>query len=125
MATAQKEPLRACTPEEQAVLERLARSSSERQDRVQRARALLAVAQGQAFAPAARQAGFASNASYLRRDPLVDRALVLSMAHGISACDACYVALAEALGCVLMTADERLVRQTRGSRTKVEWLGDL
>jgi transposase len=61
MATAQKEPVRAFTPEEQAMLERLARSSSERQDRVQRARALLAVAQGQAFAPAARQAGFASH----------------------------------------------------------------
>jgi transposase len=61
MATAQKEPVRAFTPEEQALLERLTRSSSERQDRVQRARALLAVAQGQAFAAAARQAGFASH----------------------------------------------------------------
>ena len=60
MATPQKEPLRAITPEEQTELERLTRSSSERVDRVQRATALLAVAQGQGFAPAARQAGFAS-----------------------------------------------------------------
>ena len=60
MATPQKEPLRALTPEDQTVLERLARSSSERVDRVQRATAWLAVAQGQGFAPAARQAGLAS-----------------------------------------------------------------
>jgi transposase len=60
MATPQKEPLRALTPEEQTALERLARSSSERVDRVQRATALLAVARGQGFAPAARQAGLAS-----------------------------------------------------------------
>jgi transposase len=58
MATPQKEPLRAMTSEEQTALERLTRSSSERVDRVQRATALLAAAQGQGFAPAARQAGF-------------------------------------------------------------------
>ena len=60
MATPQKEPLRALTPEEQTALERLARSSSERVDRVQRATAVLAVAQGASFAHAARQAGFRS-----------------------------------------------------------------
>ena len=60
MATPQQEPLRALTPEEETALERLARSSSERVDRVQRAIALLAVAQGQGFAAAARQASFAS-----------------------------------------------------------------
>ena len=60
MATPQKEPLRAITLEEQTVLERLTRSSSERVDRVRRATALLAVAEGQGFALAARQAGFAS-----------------------------------------------------------------
>jgi transposase len=61
MATLQKEPLRALMPEERAALERLARSSSERMDRVRRATALLVVAQGQAFVPAAQQAGFASH----------------------------------------------------------------
>jgi transposase len=60
MATPQKEPLRGVTPAEQAALERLTRSSSERVDRVRRASALLAVAQGQGFAAAARQAGFGS-----------------------------------------------------------------
>jgi transposase len=61
MATPQKEPLRAVTLAEQAALERLARSSSERVDRVRRAKALLAVARGQGFAAAAREAGFGSS----------------------------------------------------------------
>jgi transposase len=61
MATPQKDALRAVTPEEQAALERLARSSSERVDRVRRATAVLAVVQGHGFAAAARQAGFASS----------------------------------------------------------------
>ena len=60
MATPQKAPLRAITPEERAALERLVRSSSERVDRVRRATALLAVVQGQGFTAAARQAGFGS-----------------------------------------------------------------
>src|SRR3954453_15523999 len=61
MATPQKESLRAVTLEEQAALERLARSSSERLDRGRRATAGLAVGQGQGFAAAARQAGFKSS----------------------------------------------------------------
>ena len=60
MATPQKEPLRPLTSEEQAAPERVVRAGSERVDRVRRARALLAVAPGQAFARAARQAGFRS-----------------------------------------------------------------
>ncbi|HZR99174.1 MAG TPA: type II toxin-antitoxin system VapC family toxin [Chloroflexota bacterium] len=56
---------------------------------------------------------------------LVDRALALGLARGMSVYDACYVALAESLGCALVTADERLVRQAGGGRAKVEWLGDL
>jgi transposase len=61
MATPQKDPLRAVTAAEQAALERLVRSSSERVDRVRRATAVLAVVQGQEFAAAARQAGFGSS----------------------------------------------------------------
>jgi predicted nucleic acid-binding protein len=34
---------------------------------------------------------------------------------GLSAYDASYVALAEALNCVLVTADQRLVRRIHGS----------
>jgi transposase len=60
MATPQKERLRALTAEEQTVLERLVRRTSERVDRVRRARALLAVAQGEAFAAVARQVGLRS-----------------------------------------------------------------
>jgi transposase len=60
MATPQQEPLRAVSAEEQAALVRISNATSERRDRVRRATALLAVAQGQAFAQAAQQAGFAS-----------------------------------------------------------------
>lgn len=60
MTTAPKTPLRPLTPEERTVLARIAKASSERLDRVRRARALLAVADGQSFAAAGRQAGFRS-----------------------------------------------------------------
>ena len=57
MAQPQKEPLRSLTAEERAGLEALARAGSERADRVARAKALLAVAEGAPFAAAARAAG--------------------------------------------------------------------
>jgi transposase len=60
MATPQKELLRPVTAEEWAALEHLARASSERVDRVRRALAVLAVAQGAPFVRAAQQAGFQS-----------------------------------------------------------------
>jgi predicted nucleic acid-binding protein len=40
-------------------------------------------------------------------------ALQLAAAHGLSYYDAAYVALAEALDCVLVTADQRLARRAR------------
>src|SRR5258706_11176702 len=58
MGPPQKEPLRVLTSEEQVCLERIARAGSERVDRARRARALLAVAAGRAFAQAAGPAGF-------------------------------------------------------------------
>jgi transposase len=60
MATMQKEGLRPLTLAEQRALTTLTRTSSERLDRVRRAAALLAVAQGQGFLPAARAAGLRS-----------------------------------------------------------------
>ncbi len=60
MAALQKEPLRAFTTEDETALHRIARASSERVDRVRRAKALLRVAQGPSFAQAAREAGFRS-----------------------------------------------------------------
>jgi transposase len=63
MANLQTESLRILTMEEQTALERLAQASSARVDQVRRARALLAVAQGQPFAQAARQAGFRSGST--------------------------------------------------------------
>jgi len=61
MARHQQEALRALSEAERAELERLSRSGSERVDRVRRATALLAVAGGQSFVAAARQAGLGSS----------------------------------------------------------------
>jgi transposase len=55
-----KEPLRLLTPTERVRLEQVAAATSERVDRVRRATALLAVAQGQPFRVAARAAGLRS-----------------------------------------------------------------
>ena len=60
MATPQKEPLRPLTAEELAALRRVAKASSERVDRVRRAKALLSVAQGRSFRQAAQEAGLRS-----------------------------------------------------------------
>jgi transposase len=60
MGTPQKAVLRPVTGEERAALERIAKASSERLDRVRRALAVLAVAGGASFARAAQQAGFQS-----------------------------------------------------------------
>jgi hypothetical protein len=57
MARRQTAPLRPLTPDERAQLEQLARASSDRADRVARAKALLAVADGAPFTVAARRAG--------------------------------------------------------------------
>jgi transposase len=55
--------LRPLAPDELAALTRVARSQSDRVDRVRRARALLAVSQGQSLAYAARTTGFRSVSS--------------------------------------------------------------
>ena len=57
MPRPQQNPLRSLTPQERATLEQVARSGAERADRVSRAKALLAVADGATFAAAARAAG--------------------------------------------------------------------
>jgi transposase len=58
-----KEALRTLTAAEQTALERVCNVSSERVDRMRRARALLAVAQGQPFGQAARHAGLRSSST--------------------------------------------------------------
>jgi transposase len=57
MPRLQKEPLRALTDEERVTLERVARTRSERADRVGRAVVVLAVANGERYTDAARLAG--------------------------------------------------------------------
>jgi transposase len=57
VARRQKEPLRALTDEERTVLGAVARAGSERAERVSRAKALLAVADGASYTVAARRAG--------------------------------------------------------------------
>ncbi|MBI3970460.1 MAG: type II toxin-antitoxin system VapC family toxin [Chloroflexi bacterium] len=55
---------------------------------------------------------------------LVSAAFPLAVAEGVTAYDACYLALAHAAGCPLVTADERLVRQLQPNYPNVCWLGD-
>jgi transposase len=116
MATPQKEPLQAVTPAEQAALERLARSSSERVDRVRRATAVLAVVQGHGFAAAARQAGFASSTTVAKLVARCNR-------HGLAA-----VSIAAgrgrkptydlpARGCIVATAQRPPDRKADGAAT--------
>jgi hypothetical protein len=57
MSRRKKEPLRALQSEERALLEQVQRARSERADRVVRATALLAVADGASYTEAARRAG--------------------------------------------------------------------
>jgi len=58
MARAQKEPLRALTQQERDLLIQESRSRSEPASHVQRAKALLAVAEGKSFTQAAHEAGY-------------------------------------------------------------------
>jgi hypothetical protein len=57
MSRRKKEPLRLLTADERATLERMARSGSERADRVARAKSVLAVADGRSYTEAAQGAG--------------------------------------------------------------------
>src|SRR5919205_903383 len=60
MGKPQKEPLRELAETERRALQRMVHASSERVDRVRRARALLTVAAGGTFAAAAQEAGLRS-----------------------------------------------------------------
>jgi transposase len=60
MAQPQKHPLRALSEQEERELKRLAKATSERQDVVWRAKALVAVASGKPFMEAAHEAGLKS-----------------------------------------------------------------
>jgi len=53
---------------------------------------------------------------------LASAALALAVSHGITAYDACYVALAERLSLPLVTADKRLARRLADSSLDVHWL---
>src|SRR5215469_3425953 len=57
MGTRQKAPLRQLTQQEQKELSRRAKARSERIDVVKKSKAILAVAQGQSFTEAGKQAG--------------------------------------------------------------------
>ncbi len=63
MAPLQKEGLREIGTDEQVIMERLSRASSQRVDRVRRATALLAVSRGKSFAESAKQSGFKSGST--------------------------------------------------------------
>jgi transposase len=81
MAAPQKTPLRPLTEEERRLLTGIARAPSERADRVARATALLAVADGASFAAAARAAG-------RRAGDAVAKLVARCNAEGLAALDA-------------------------------------
>jgi len=56
---------------------------------------------------------------------LVGAALGIALAKGISAYDACYIALSDRLGVPFVTADQRLVNILGGSSHEVLWLGNM
>ncbi len=56
---------------------------------------------------------------------LAAEALDIALSQGITAYDACYVALSQRVGIPLVTADEKLVRKLAGSPFQVDWLGSL
>jgi predicted nucleic acid-binding protein len=62
----------------------------------------------------------------LQRTPtfdLADDALTLALTHGITAYDACYVALASRQAVPLITADQKLERKLTAAGLPVIWLG--
>src|SRR5579859_3541312 len=64
----------------------------------------------------------------LKRFPTADlavQALDVAAQEGITAYDACYVALALQLSVPFVTADEKLVRALSGTKYQVSWLGDF
>jgi len=78
MVHPQKEPLRELSEQEEQELHRMARATSERMDRVRRAKALLAVAAGQPWTLAAHEAGLKSGAG-------VGKLVMRFNAHGLAA----------------------------------------
>jgi predicted nucleic acid-binding protein len=56
---------------------------------------------------------------------LASDSLQLAITHGISAYDACYVALSDRLGLPLVTADDALVRKLTGAPFAILRLADL
>lgn len=80
MSRRQKEPLRPLTSEERVLLERVQRACSERAERVARATALLAVADGASYTAAAQRAGRRSGDG-------VAQLVARFNAHGLAALD--------------------------------------
>lgn len=63
----------------------------------------------------------------LQRTPVFDLAadaLAIAMTHGITAYDACYVALARRKQVALITADDKLIKRLTGTGESVLWLGN-
>ena len=56
---------------------------------------------------------------------LMAGALTIAIAHGVTAYDACYIALAQQLGTPCVTADEKLASLLAPTSYNVRWLGDF
>jgi len=58
-------------------------------------------------------------------DPEAQHIYDLACAWSIAAYDAAYLALAEALDCLLWTGNRRFYRLMRGREPRVRWIGDF
>jgi transposase len=116
MATMQQERLRPLTETERCELVAITQASSERVDRVQRARALLAVARGETFAAATQAAGYrsAQAVTYLVRRFNRDGLAVLAIAAGRGRRPTCDAA---ARARIVATAQRPPDRKTDGTAT--------
>src|SRR6478672_11865563 len=97
-----KTKLRTLLPGEKVELQRIVKATSERLDRIRRAKALLAVAEGQGFSQAARQADFKSGDGVM----LVVKRFNL---HGLAALD---IASGQGPKPLYQSAEHQLVMET-------------
>ena len=71
-----------------------------------------------------RRFGYSPEAARQDVADLAEASLALALEHGATAHDAAYVALAQELSLLLVTADEALCRRMDGTGLDVRWLGE-
>lgn len=65
------------------------------------------------------------NLSAVSTESLLPAALDLAVAHDLTACDACYIALASLLALPLLAANEKQIDKMRSQTYDIRMLSDL